>query len=85
MTIKEAIEKLNKERDIKCQDCNVKHYDLAIEALKKQIPTRPIIKSWCPAYCPSCHAELSENKGDGYYKHYTNLKVCDCGQKLKWD
>jgi len=22
---------------------------------------------------------------DGYYHHYTNLNVCECGQKLKWD
>lgn len=59
--------------------------DLAINSLEKQIPTEPIISSWCPAYCPSCNAELSELIGDGYYKHYQGKRICDCGQQLKWD
>lgn len=58
--------------------------DLAIKALEKQIPKKPIMKPWSPALCPSCGCELSESLGDGYYKHYTHLKVCDCGQKLEW-
>ncbi|AFK94288.1 MULTISPECIES: hypothetical protein [Thermoanaerobacterium] len=58
---------------------------LAIEALGKQIPQKPIIKSWLPALCPCCGAELSEDLGDGYYKHYKDKKICDkCGQKLDW-
>jgi len=59
--------------------------NLAIQALNKQIPTSPKIKSWSPALCPSCDKELSEHLGDGYYKHYYSLKVCECGQKLKWE
>jgi len=57
---------------------------LAIEALKKQIPSEPKIQSWSPALCPSCGEELSESLGDGYYKHYTSKITCNCGQKLKW-
>lgn len=59
-------------------------YDLAIRALEKQKPKKPIIKDWYPAYCPNCNAELSEIIGDGYYKHWTNFKFCDCGQRLDW-
>ena len=63
--------------------------DMAIKALEKQIPQKPKIESWspalCPALCPACEAELSESIGDGYYKHYYNLNICECGQKLKWD
>ena len=59
--------------------------DLAITALEKQIPRKPIITNWNPALCPSCNEELSEHLGDGYYHHHTNLKVCECGQKLRWD
>ena len=59
--------------------------EASIEALEKQIPTRPIIKKWSPAYCPSCKANLSELEGDGYYKHWTSKSICDCGQRLKWD
>ena len=59
--------------------------NLAIQALNKQIPRIPIMKSWNPALCPSCNKELSECIGDGYYKHWYGLKVCECGQKLKWE
>lgn len=58
---------------------------LAIDALEKQIPKRPIIKAWGAASCPCCGVHLSESLGDGYYKHWTSLKFCDCGQKLVWD
>lgn len=54
------------------------------DALKKQIAKKPIIKQWCPAICPCCGCDLSESIGDGYYKHYTSLKFCECGQKLDW-
>lgn len=84
MELKEAIKELYLKRPIEVSPYQGA-IDMAMEALDKQIPIRPIMKSWCPAYCPLCHAELSESKGDGYYKHYTNLKICDCGQKLKWN
>lgn len=58
---------------------------MAIEALKKQILTKPIIKPWCVARCPMCGEPLGESIGDGYYKNWETKKVCDCGQKLKWD
>lgn len=58
--------------------------NMAIEALEKQIPKRPILESWSPALCPSCSAELSELVGDGCDKHWYNKKICDCGQKLDW-
>jgi hypothetical protein len=55
------------------------------EALEKQIPKKPIMSEYCPAYCPACKEELSISKGDGYYEYYTDKKVCDCGQKLDWN
>ena len=59
-------------------------FEASIDALKKQILTKPIIKNWSPAKCPSCGAELSESLGDGYYKHWESMKVCNCGQLLDW-
>lgn len=58
---------------------------MGVQALDKQIPKKPIIESWSPALCPSCRKELSESIGDGYYKHYYSLNICECGQKLKWE
>lgn len=52
---------------------------------EKDTPKTPIIKSWNPSLCPNCKAELSENLGDGYYKDYENMKICECGQKLNWN
>jgi len=89
MTNKEAKIILLKEKELYAVNINTQHIlnaiDLAISALEKQIPSKPIITNWNPALCPSCNEELSESMDDGYYYHYTNLKVCECGQKLKWD
>lgn len=60
---------------------------ISIEALEKQIPKTVEIEPWNPAKCPSCGHELSENLGDGYYKHLTYLDVCpnaECCQRLDW-
>ena len=58
--------------------------NIALQCVEKQIPKKPTTKPWSPALCPTCRCELSESLGDGYYKHYTSQKVCDCGQKLDW-
>ena len=87
MTNQKAIEILNDtEADIKYsrEDIN-KAILMGMSALEKQIPKKPIIESWSPARCPLCGSELSELLGDGYYKHWYGLKICECGQKLKWD
>lgn len=61
--------------------------DLAMNALQKQIPQKPIKVSWMPTTCPNsdCDEELSDSLGDGYYKDQTHLKFCSCGQQLDWD
>lgn len=62
--------------------------DKAITALEKQIPKLVKIRAWSPANCPTCEYELSEHKGDGYYKHLTHLERCpnvECSQRLKWN
>ena len=53
-------------------------------ALKKQIPTNPIRKSWELPRCPSCGAALGEWLGDGYTKDWESKTVCDCGQQIDW-
>lgn len=58
---------------------------VTIAALEMQIAKKPIIEPWSPARCPNCDCELSESIGDGYYKHWYGLNICECGQKLKWE
>ncbi|MFW5670521.1 MAG: hypothetical protein ACOCM4_15070 [Acetivibrio ethanolgignens] len=53
--------------------------ETAIEALEKQIPKKPVKKSFIIPYeginvCPSCKEPLGGKK---YY-------CCECGQKLDW-
>lgn len=60
---------------------------VAIEALETKIPAKVVIEAWSPALCSTCGEELSEDSGDGYYKHWTHLKVCpnpECCQSLDW-
>lgn len=57
------------------------------EAMEKQKAKKPIIQPWSPAICPTCGEELSENLGDGYYRHRTFLERCtnvECAQRLDW-
>lgn len=83
--------------DTVCEECD--NYDrcdhtmvadnarTAIEALEKQLPKKVEIEAWCPSYCPSCGYELSEDLGDGYYKHPNFIKRCpnpDCAQLFDW-
>ena len=61
--------------------------DMAISALEKQMPKKPIIKPWSPAICPSCGEELSISLGDGYYSPRIILTHCpnlECLQRLDW-
>ena len=52
---------------------NVK--DIAIEAIEKQIPKKPI--KWYSEYiCPGCSADLYIENEDDY--------CTDCGQALDW-
>jgi len=88
MTCEQAIELIQKQIDLgmskgdfKPRKHLVKAYELAVEALDKQIPKTPIIKSWSPALCPSCGNELSEHLGDGCYKHYHGLRFVSVDKK----
>lgn len=96
MTLEEAIEQLEslilnsqsfheEEGDIWEKD--IEALNMAISALEKQIPKKPIIKPWSPAICPSCGEELSISLGDGYYSHRIILTHCpnlECLQRLDW-
>lgn len=92
MEAREAIEVLtDKNTSIGTLKCDDKAWrklkpaiDTAVEALKKQIPSEPIRKSWELPRCPSCGAALGEWLGDGYTRDWESKKVCDCGQKIKW-
>jgi len=63
----------------------IKNCNTILVALEKQIPKKVKIEKWEPARCPSCGEELSESIGDGFYRHWSGKKICDCGQRLNWE
>lgn len=91
----------NKEDNINYNDCDYCHYcysqgnfgqqkeafNMAINALEKQIPKKVKIEQWIYTKC-DCGFEFSKHNGDGYYSIplKNKTKYCpNCGQKLDWE
>ena len=86
MTEQEAIEILNTKAHLDCKIeeaiDEMKARCVAIEALEKQIPKKPITKQLgsdievtCPV-CNYCRIYMDSTKGNNY--------CSECGQKLDW-
>lgn len=63
-----------------------KAFDVAIQALEKQMPKKIEKQQWIETKC-SCGYTFSKHHGDGYYSiPYENMTAyCpNCGQKLNW-
>ena len=57
-----------------------KHYSIAVDAIKKQIPQKPIEDGYYdePAVCPNCGCNVVK-----FVDNYCNVQFCHfCGQKL---
>lgn len=84
MTIKEAKKYMvlfREEWDKHSKTKNAEALDVAIKALEKQIPKKPIeIDIWGEYYeCPICNKYAVDNLGCKY-------KFCrECGQKIDWE
>ena len=74
-----------------CESCWTDKAELAVIALKKQIPEKPKIKKYetdtdaylYEAYCPNCKTFITAMNED---EDYETPSYCDyCGQALKWD
>lgn len=80
MTIEEAIMAIKHDLRWKLlKDYRQDVADIAISALEKQIPRKPIEKSPWVYHCPRCDSRTIE---DAFIKKF---KFCpDCGQALDW-
>lgn len=77
------------------QKCRVYQaaFKTAIEALEKQIPKKPVIKTHKyigsdddfvnKYHCPVCNALMINEDTNGFYAG-RKQKHCDCGQALDW-
>ena len=98
MTVSEAIEKLknmrlymqieDKNNDCKFTEDDYKANEMAIKALEKQIPKKPIMKQYFENLedeylcCPTCGEILTDRipaDNKTFYFHCMN-----CGQKFDW-
>lgn len=91
MTYEEAVEKI---KWIMQNKSHTKELcDICIEALEKQIPKKPIVKTHKyigsdddftdKYYCPVCNALIINEDTNGFYAG-RKQKHCDCGQALDW-
>lgn len=95
MTEKEAIETLQEKSLERCEafgfDCGncdkcevTIAYDMAIKALEKQIPKKPISEERY-YICPCCRGDLGVSDDDIFVYELPTPKYCgDCGQALDW-
>lgn len=83
MTAKEALEYFKRRKEqIKMSGRAQQAEDLAIKALEKQIPKKPINCSGRDWYlCPNCLRTIKKRIEDSDH----DIKFCPfCGQRLKW-
>ena len=89
MTEREAIEKLKNIRlfmqiednknECKFTEDDYKANEMAVQALEKQIPKKPIFYAH-DYYCSVCNSLVGNNECE-----WKRFKYCDtCGQKLDW-
>ena len=89
MTESEAVEKLKNMRlfmqiedennDCKFTEDDYKANEIAIQALEKQIPKKPVFYAH-DYYCSACNSLVGNNEFE-----WKRFKYCDtCGQKLDW-
>lgn len=58
-------------------------YGMAIQALEKQIPKKPVKDGKWSYKCPCCGGDAETDCGDNFYDY--RLDYCNgCGQKLDW-
>ena len=65
-----------------------KSLDIAISAIEKQIPKKPLdvctpVVTW--GLCPTCKGELNKLGGRPNRVFQSNAFCPDCGQKLLWE
>ena len=66
--------------------CSAEEMNIAIKALEKQIPKKPIekdigkLKISDTAFCPICDNPVIKDETDNYEQAY----CCYCGQALDW-
>ena len=89
MEISEVIARVKWARDVYTTGDNNKALDMAVSALEKQVPKKPIRKidiyDTTYAYrCPVCKTYFG-NQGKRSVILFPTPRYCNCGQRLDWE
>ena len=88
MTREEALAELKDSIKGTGYQCHMETYEMAIEALEKQVPMKPSVheEDYAVHYkCPKCGCRFVP-KIDGEYVSGTHYKYCHiCGQRIGWE
>ena len=88
MTHEEALAELKDSTKGSGYQCHMETYEMAIEALEKQVPMKPNVYKgeYAVHYkCPKCGCRFV-SKIDGEYVAGTHYKYCYiCGQRIGWE
>lgn len=60
----------------------MKALDMAIDALKKQVPTKPVGEHYAHMRCPSCNHRIRSGMGSSSRRRDNWCNYC--GQKILW-
>lgn len=83
MTPKEAVTVLrDMENCMRLSEYMTKAYHMAIEALEKQIPIKPIGEHYAHMRCPSCNHRIPSGRGSSSRRRDNWCNYC--GQKILW-
>ena len=82
MKPEEAVEKIKRVKGLYAYESDYEALDMAIDALKKQIPMKPIGEHNAHMRCPSCNHRIPS--GQGSSNHRRDNWCNYCGQKIDW-
>lgn len=92
--IERAIEYLKDRKHSQITDWKVKSYDLAIQALEKQMPKKPFSRPYCEEefdsgtdyICPNCKEMIVGSYTSDFKEWVYRVDYCsNCGQKIDWE
>ena len=82
LTYKEALDDMLVRKKLvqaQCEDCWTVEAEMAVKALRKQVPLKPYLTK-CDIRCSKCKKILKKQISDRYYPDYCSR----CGQRIDW-
>lgn len=83
MKLEEAVEKIKRVKGLYAYESDYEALDMAIDALKKQIPMKPIGEHYAHMRCPSCNHRIPSGQGSSSRRRDNWCNYC--GQKILWE